>query len=671
LPAASSVKPPAALRAWIAAERRVTRRVDRRLLDPGSLEAVDPFYLPETGNVFELPSFWVDARKVEVDRASPAPSIERQLFRRGRALFLAHPLALPHYRRWLRGAETGPRYWATPSSSTRTVFAFGPGSAFFAKLTLPFAFAGERREVTRALAAESLAATRALRRRRGGLRILPETVSVIPREPGLGGFLVRELPRRPLTPWFALKNPRRHLARFLRAWMTSAIEHGWVADVHAQNILVGDGGYWVRDLDSVWLDDPELEGARSSLHSYFLGGPARGHRAEFLRALERYAGKAARDPDTFAQWLADQRHAQGKPPRPPASVRRWLKLEQTKNPRSRDPRRFAPISMAALPQRARPENQPVWRLPYFVAPLGRVKVYGKARPAELFTRRGVRVFFHPLMAERYALDVLEYGAGTQTFWATPTASPRSVVVWNERHLFALKLSLDVELLGLTRLVEDSKLTRAPLVSSLLRGVRVLREPVAVKTEEKAFGFIYRALPKDVGTLTPGFALKLSFRLLHDRIFPALVDAFAALALGQGLIGDLHQQNVLFTPKFQLVLRDLDSFKTDPELRKRRGLRTPKGLKLDARAYHRAWADELRAEWMHLAKRDVPRALHRRLWERLDALLLAAAERHLGKAIVAAERAHLARQGWKGLTHPSDPTEPLYSLEAMVKAWKAS
>jgi IucA / IucC family len=620
--------------------------------------------------VFELPSFWVDARRLSVHEADPAPAIRAQLFAGRRALFFVHPLALDHYRRWLNGAPRGPRYWAAASSSTRTVFAWGKGKAFFAKLSLPFSFASERREVTAERATDAVAATRALRRLRGGLRILPETLGLVPRDSELGGYLVRELPREKLTPWFALARPERHLAPFLRAWMTSAIEHGWVADVHSQNVLFGAGQYWVRDLDSVWLTDPELEGARTSLHTYFLGGPARRHRGAFFRALERHAGPAARDADAFAHWLEDQRHARRKAPRPPARVRRWLRLEQTANPRSRDPKRFAPISLSALPERARPENQPVWRLPYFEAPLGRVRVHGSARPRALFTRGGVRVFFHPLMAEQYALDVLEYGAGRETFWATPTASPRSVVVWNDRQLFGLKLSLDVELLGLTRLVEDSKLTRAVAVSKVLRGVRVLREPVSVATEDKKFGFIYRALPPDVGQLRPGFSLRLSYRLLDEKVFPALVDAFARLAFGQGLIGDLHQQNVLFTPRYELVLRDLDSFKTDPELRAKRGLATPEGMKLDPRAYHRAWADELRAEWMHLAMKATPKAVHHRLWERLDQLLLSAAERHLGNEVVAGERAHLAKQGWQGATHPRNPSEPLYSIEAMVKAWKA-
>lgn len=656
------------LRDWIAAERRVHRRVDRRLIDPGTLEGVDPYYLPERGNTFELPCFEVPRSRVHVFGDAPD----------GPVRFFVHPLALPKYRAWLKGAKPGPRFFATPTSSTRTVFAWNEHEAFCVKVTLPGQLAGEPRIVTAGLARDAVEATRALRGLRGGLRILPEPLGVVPRDPRLGGWLLRELPRHDLTPWFALEHPERHIGPFLRAWMTSAIDHGWVADVHAQNVLAGGGGYWVRDLDSVWRDDPELEGVRTSLHTYFLGGPARRHRALFFRELAKHCGAAvARDADAFAQWLEDRRHERkrGQATFPSSSAhdrrtvptgkvacplfRRWLRLEQTVNPRRRDPKRFARVSLSQLPERFRPESQPVWRLPYFVAPLDRVRVHGEARPKALFVRRGgVRVFFHPMMASHYALDVLEYGAGTQTFWATPTASPRSVVVWNDRHApFGLKLSLDVELLGINRLVEDSKLMRAVAVSSVLRGVRVLREPVSVATGEKDYGFIYRELLPDMNALTPGFSAEFDARRL-----PALVSAFAELAFGQGLIGDLHQQNVLFGPGGEVVLRDLDSFKCDADQRALKGLRTPAGMKVDARAYDRAWRDELRGEWLYLA----PRSQRRRLAGRLDVLIMRAAQRHLGSRIVAAELAHLARRGWRTLSHGG---EPLYSLDAMVRAFK--
>ena len=653
----SSSEREAALQHLMAAERRVTRRVDRRLIDAGSLESVDPFYLPEAGNTFELPCFWVDEARVHRFEAAPVAGLSDG----HRALFFVHPLALRHYRTWLERCEPGPRFFATATSSTRTVFAWSEGRApLCLKLSLPVLFATERRVVTGELAAEAVrttvalaergvhGATPAMRRatappasrrerllvsaarfvtpagdadrgstvtrrttafpgteprdvsfvppsKRPGLSFLPEPLGVVPRDVDLGGFLVRELPRGvKLTPWFALERPERHIAPFLRAWMTSAIHQGWVAEVHAQNVLVGGGRYWVRDMDSVYVDDPELEGARTSLHTYFLGGPARAHRKLFFRELARHAGDAARDPDAFAQWLEDERHFARRAVKPPAQVRRWLKREQTQNARSRDPKRFAEVTHDVLPRRFRPEPEPVWRLPYFVAPLKRVQVYGAARPPALFAEGGVRVFFHPHLAEHHALDVLEYGAGRETFWATPTASPRSVVVWNGEHVFGLKLSLDVELLGINRRVEDSKLRRAVAVSSVLRDVRVLREPVAVRTEEKDYGFIYRELPAGMNRLTPGFALRLNARVLERRVFPALVRAFAELAFGQGLIGDLHQQNVLFTPKYEVVLRDLDSFKCDEELRTLRGLKTPAGMKVDARAYHRAWTEELRA-----------------------------------------------------------------------------
>ncbi len=638
------------LEAFLAAERRVHRRVDRRLIDPGTLDGVDPLYLPEAGNSFELPCFWVETERLHVYSLRP--------FDARRVLFFVHPAALRHYRSWLKGCSPGPRHLATATSSTRTVVAWpdpttpphpvplpydGRGdsaSTVCLKLSLPVLFASERRVVTAELARDAVETTRRLHRLRTGLRIVPETFGAVPRDADLGGFLVRVLPKVPLTPWFALTHPERHIHGFLRAWMTSAIEHGWVADVHAQNILVSGHTYFVRDMDSVWLEDPTLEGARTSLHTFFLGGPARKHRALFFRELERWAGKAARDPDAFSQWLEDERHARRRAPKPPASVRRWLDREQSGEGRDRDPRRFAKVTMAALPRRFRPEERPVWRLPYFVAPLDRVRVYGAERPPALFTKAGVRVFFHPFMAEHYALDVLEYGAGTEAFWATPTSSPRSVVVWNREHApFGLKLSLDVELLGINRLVDDSKLQRAVEVSSVITGVRHLREPVAVRTEEKGYGFIYRELLPDMNALTPGFAWHKA------PPWRALVEAFCALAFGQGLIGDLHRQNVLLTGRGEVVLRDLDAFKRD-----------------GAKEYQRAWKDELRAEWMY--------GQRKKSWAEVDALLFEQLERWLGRDVVDAERAELQRRGWKTLYPPKDPSEPLYSLDAMVKAWRA-
>jgi hypothetical protein len=59
------------------------------------------------------------------------------------------------------------------------------------------------------------------------------------------------------------------------------------------------------------------------------------------------------------------------------------------------------------------------------------------------------------------------------------------------------------------------------------------------------------------------------------------------------------------------------------------------------------------------------------WAYLDALLFAALERHLGREVVQAEREHLRSKGWPTLFHPEDPSEPLYSLDAMVRAWKTA
>lgn len=700
----------------------------------------------------------------------------------------------------------------------RTVLAWSPGARaprpFFAKLSLPVVLAGERRTVTRDRAAEWVAVSRTLERlaHPAGLQPLLEPLAIVPRDGSPAGYSVREIPPtarrvdRALVPWFALgAQPRplvRDLARraqaplrdfvrrrllrpFLAAWMRSALEDGWVADVHAQNLLVEldrarlpTGRFFVRDLEDVSIDArhverrrPALAGMppeadaldltaalRTSLHRHFLGGPVHAlvragvARSDFFDELERAMraagqgppGRALHDPDAFAQWVEDRRHDRLPRPQVPRDLARWIEREQRLNDRRRNPRFFAPVSLRRLPQRFDPRERPVWRLEWMEVPLERVRLEADRVPATLrralFVRRGgeraVRFFVHPFMRERYGLDLAEHGGRRGPFWATPTASPRSLVVWHEtdRSLrFALKLSMDVALQRVGRLLRASKLSRAVAVNGCLEaiparerralGVAVLPEPLSLRTEEKPFGTIARCLLPDMDALVPGFSLfagadPLALRLagpgaeaavafVESRVFPPLVRAFAGLALGYGLVGDLHQQNALFRTGAdgrltgELVLRDLDSFQTDAGLRLLRGLTLAPfarrhgsldDLRLDlGSALHaEVWCREVRAEWCWLAeemlRRHAPRLggrarvrralAGRRLWARMDELVLAEAARWLGDGVVEAELRQVDRRGHGTRSRTAarwsdarDRQVPLYSLGAMVHAWK--
>jgi len=875
---------PRSLQLWLDAEQtRVTRDVDQRLVQRGDVSAIAEAYRPEARRVFVLATRWVAAESMRVTAARPiAPGLQRRFRSRGRWLFLAHPLAIEQPRRWFSRAPAGPLLYAAATSSTRSVLTWSPDPRwppFFAKLSLPVEVGGVVRCVSETEAVTCVGLTQLLTpltERGAGLHLLPEPLSMVPLQSATpGGYIVRSIPRSVLTgrtvllPWFALTHPERGggdgrlpaLARrartdlrsfalrkllrpFLRAWLTSALEQGWCAEVHAQNLLVEldprgrlTGRFFVRDLEGCYADlgfieraHPRLakavralpyvrnvaddydqleqaHGAALSLHTHFRSGPIwhleracrrwarRGLIAEprFQRAgwwrsfctelatqiadpTDAPASAVVRSADRFAQWLLDQRQRRLPRPAIPAPLARWLEREQTANERARDPQLFAPISALPLPGRFDPAQRPIWPLEYLEIPIDDVAIAqhrpGAAVRRALFSdRRGhrcVRFFVHPWSREQYALDVARWGLQRGQFWATPTASIRSLAVWSKRDprlCFGLKLSIDVEIQRIRRVVKTSKLARAIALTAVFdampraqrrhHGVDVLREPLTLRLTGQEHGTIVRELAPDMQSLVPGFSLfaarpgnrpPLAIELagrgvdaarlvdwLIESLWKPLVRVSSYLMFGQGLIGDLHQQNVLFECDRRgeltgrLVLRDLDSFKTDLELRRRRGRTvqpyleagaagaTSADLKLDDSTcwYDEAWSRELRAEWVYLATRlchtwaarlggaaAVRSALAgRRLWAAFDRLLLTAAAAYLGDDVVVAELIRLRRgrgrpaalpsaaqiraQRRAGaraaavlatihdalLVDPRTPRLPLYSLNAMVHVWK--
>jgi hypothetical protein len=313
------------------------------------------------------------------------------------------------------------------------------------------------------------------------------------------------------------------------------------------------------------------------------------------------------------------------------------------------------------------------------------------------------------------------------FFATPTSSPRTLAMWDASgRAFAVKVSLDVELLGLSRLVHGSKLRRAvgidrcvgAIAASTLRreGVSFLREPEALRVRERDDGQIVRSLHPRLGHAEPGFALFARGGLL-DRLPPAaLFDALerwvvaplarvsAFLFLQEGLLGQLHQQNVLFElgrggrPNGRLIIRDLDSFEVDPRVRRARGrpVAAVKHRVEVAAAFDRLWGRSCRGDFGFLAGRLLVR---RGLRGRLDALYASfdrafflAAARHLGEKVVRhelewsrhrspvdADRATASNRPLRALfAHTSPQTfflggdrrEIGYSVNAMVHGWLA-
>lgn len=672
-----------------AEQRHLGPKVDRRKLGGEDEPGLDPRLLPRARSVFQLPSYWAKASVTISPGASPL--VRTTFLRGGKTLCLVHPLAEGQPRR------CAVELFATPTASIRTLLVWRadrPDQPFFAKLSLPVVLGGERRTLHADVAAACVRRSTLLSAFKGqGLIPLPETLAV---DAPTGAFLVRELaPGLRLLPWFALpKHDARKLLRaFLDAWMTSAIAHGWTPDAHAQNLLVErtTGRFFVRDLEDVSIDLPfiaaahpklrklaaaldprdEENGLEQSLHGYFLNGPAWAMRAKkaFLDLLPVREARGCR------AWVETEREKRLPRPALPPKLKGWLRLEQRVNAQRRSPRHFAKVDLRVIPERFRPSSEPVFRLPYFEVPRRQMRVREDDVPQTLrkalFVGDRVRCFFHPMMAEAHALDLAQHPQGRELFWATPTASPRSLVVWPDGKpgsAFGLKLSLDVELLRLNRLIEAGKLERAVAVSGCLPP-EAFREPISIRQRDKSWGSIGRTLPRDMRGFVPGFSL--SFRNT-DAIIAPLVKTFARLAFGEGLIPDLHQQNVLFH-RGQVVVRDLDAFKTDLELRWRRGKSlepftrsegTLAQLKLDvgSSAYDEAWSRSLRTEWTWLAQHTAGRPIRRHLESTFDQRILEEAARWLGRQVVEDELRHIrGNLRFRG--------EPRYSLNAMIHAWK--
>ncbi|MEW5849355.1 MAG: IucA/IucC family protein [Myxococcota bacterium] len=812
--AARALLPPT-VRAWLEAEQRhVTRQVDPRLLDAGSVESVPRELRPEGGRTWVLPTRWLPERDVRTWDAGLSTSLRRRFFRsttEGReVLALLHPLA-DAGAAWLRRGKPGPRLVASATSSTRTVLVWSPGgegAPFFAKLSLPRMVAGEPRGLSAAEIASSVGKTRLLTLWRGRrLGFLREPLGVAPREDSPSGFLVREIPREVLTgrcalvPFFALTELRAGFLRpFLDAFLECAVELGAVAEAHAQNLLVElgprgglTGRFWFRDLEGVSFDLAHLEQAsararklvaelpvvrnraddydaldhrhavQQSLHTFFVGGPlhrvarltGRSWRKDFDHALHdamrRIDDNAppVRDGETLWRWLEGVRWRRRRPQRMPRSLRRWLHREQNVNDRVRHPRLFAPLDLRGLPEHLDPRASPVFELEAILVPADEVDVQPRELPPEmrrhlLVQRRGrsyVRFHIHPAAREEYALDVAQYGLERGVHVATPTASPRSLVVWSRTERlrpFGLKLSLDVEIQRISRLLRTSKLERARTVTraldeipaSRLRavGVSFLREPVTLRLRHRNHGTIVRELPASMDHLVPGFSLfaregqerpllrsmcrnEEEFAgFVVENVFRPVVRAAAFLAFPQGLLADLHQQNVLFETdrrgrlNGRIVVRDLDSVKVDVDARLRRGLSmrpwaqahgTSEDLKFrdTARWYDDVFGKQVRAEWVFLGERLLGRRMPS-LWRAMDRLIIDAAAEHLGLEVVVAELRYVLERGsarWipeleqvasrqdlaslltrmpaNACLDRRELERPLYSVNAMVHAWR--
>ena len=291
---------------------------------------------------------------------------------------------------------------------------------------------------------------------------------------------------------------------------------------------------------------------------------------------------------------------------------KWIHQEQKLNDRIISKGDY-PIEPTSLPPDFWPELQPVFWLPEFEAPKEQFRLFQnptRSLPWYLLgsSSESYANLVHPLTLQ-YLLGRNIKGAkwSSPRFLATPMASHRTLLVWKPRANippFAVKTSVNVWIGGLNRNVRLNEIRRSVGFSSLLagiptadlarQGILLLDDPVGLVHKQTNAGFLARDTPCKLASeeeIVPLFSLLASGqngrpRIVHlivssglepsvwvDKfIFTPLIYQAYFLGMTEGLVGEMHEQNLLLelrdgVPTRRFWQRDLGGFLLDRHLRR--------------------------------------------------------------------------------------------------------
>jgi hypothetical protein len=269
---------PAPIRHFLFFEQeRIDRSVDTvRLMAPTA--HADARYNPDSGNVFEVDSYWVDSDKMfSAKGIGLEPRLENLFFRvhegRNQVRLMVHPESKKFYASVTNGLEVADKFYATATSSSRSCVVWKEGVApFMVKMSLDLELGGVNRTIPASEVSRSIGTNNVIETDRASLpsdfETFPEVVSVIPQGMKRGGMIVRQFPldliegRANYIPIFALyalppgQGPpllaemirksgrpalefiRDHFIRpFARQWLDLTIFNGISMEPHGQNML--------------------------------------------------------------------------------------------------------------------------------------------------------------------------------------------------------------------------------------------------------------------------------------------------------------------------------------------------------------------------------------------------------------------------------------------------
>jgi hypothetical protein len=294
---------------------------------------------------------------------------------------------------------------------------------------------------------------------------------------------------------------------------------------------------------------------------------------------------------------------------------KWIHQEQKLNDRTIAQGDY-PIQPTSVAPDFLPERQPVFWLPEFEAPRDQFRLYqNPQRPLPWFLSGSSSDFFshlvHPLTVGYFlGRDLRGARWRTPRFLATPMASHRTLLVWDPQFStppFSVKSSLNVWVGGLNRNVRLKELRRSVGMSSLFagipkavlerQGILLLDDTAGLMHKRTNAGILARDTPTKLGAgveIVPLFSLVASAHNGRSRIVDlikasrlgptAWVDEFILrpliyqayfLAMTEGLVGEMHEQNTLMElrdgkPTKRFWHRDYGGFLVDRDLRRLAG-----------------------------------------------------------------------------------------------------
>lgn len=288
---------------------------------------------------------------------------------------------------------------------------------------------------------------------------------------------------------------------------------------------------------------------------------------------------------------------------------KWIEQEQKLNDRTIAKGDY-PIHPNSVPREFWPEQQPVFWLAEFEAPRDQFRVfqnptcplpwYLSATNSECYSH-----LVHPLTVSYFTSRQIKDWRPPR-FLATPTASHRTLLVWQPRTNmppFMVKTSINVWIGGLNRNIRLKEIKRSVGFSSLLAGVQrpelahhgilLLDDPVGIVHKQTNAGLLARDAPWQLEAgheIVPIFSLVASLagkpRIVDLVLSSGLsaidwVDKFILkpliyqayfLGMTEGIVGEMHEQNILMelrdgVPTQRFWHRDLGGFLLDRNLRR--------------------------------------------------------------------------------------------------------